>query len=295
MFAESYEECTNNFGIEEEETLVRNKATKELFSLLHIRHSSTEILVDSIFPEPCFINVYKQYNFANLYKLVVDRKDRDVTLLDIKPISNSNIIATIARELLLISEELNKRREHEVLTTSTLFLSPNGKIRTYHPRITELYHRSAFVSPFVAFMSPESIRNEDIYPPSDRDRVWSIGVILVHLMNAKTHYDGLDVSEMHPMRKLFIVGKCKKVEIADNGEHPQELIDFVNLCFALDDKNNRRKSAAELLEHYLLRRALPTSSLRWLHDCTKYEKPLKILDDSLYNNKHFLDTSFIIN
>jgi serine/threonine protein kinase len=294
MFDELYEECTDNFG-DEEEILVRNKATKELFSLLHIMHSSTEILVDSIFTEPCFINVHKQYNFANLYKLVIDRKDRDVTLHDIKPISNANIIATIARELLLISEELNKRCEHEVFTTSTLFLSPTGKIRTFHPRITAVYHASAIMSPFVGFMSPEAIRFETIYPPSDRDRVWSIGVVLVHLMNAKTHYDGQDLSELHPMRKLFIVGQCKKVEIVDNGFYPQELVDFVNQCFALDAENKRRKSAAELLEHHFLRRALPTSSLRWLHDCTKYEKPLKILDDSLYNNKHFLDISFIIN
>ena len=85
--------------------------------------------------------------------------------------------------------------------------------------------------------------------------IWSLGILVIEMIDGEPPY--LNES---PVRALYLIAANGKPEVQDQAKLTPELRDFLDRCLEVDV--SKRASAADLLDHPLLKKAEDLISLK---------------------------------
>jgi len=159
-------------------------------------------------------------------------------------------IACVAKQILLGLEHLHaKRRIHRDMKSENIFLNMNGDVKVGDlglcEEITGEEKEKSTMAGSRYWMAPEVIRRE---PYGTEVDVWSLGAMVVELMNGKPPY-----KDEPPLTALFLIATVgidpelkEKGPVKNPDSWSPEAIDFLKCCF---QHGEFRPSATDLLKH----------------------------------------------
>lgn len=107
------------------------------------------------------------------------------------------------------------------------------------------------------WMPPEVVRQEPNY--STAIDIWSLGITVIEMGDGQPPYSDLDQSDA---LKEIADGKKRTPTFRDPSKWSNKCLEFVGLC--LDKESSTRKTAQELLDHELIRKASSNDVIREL-------------------------------
>lgn len=102
------------------------------------------------------------------------------------------------------------------------------------------------------WMAPEVVSRKQYGNKVD---IWSLGIMIIEMLEGEPPY----LNEI-PLKAIYRIATKGKPDIKDEHKLSTELRDFIHKC--LEVNVDARASAAELLEHPLLKKAMPLATLR---------------------------------